>query len=108
MNRRELVLCVGMHRSGTSLTASMLKSLGICLPGELIAADSANLSGYFENRTIVAAQEKLLQDLGYWWPTERASRGMPNSVVKRKVYTDYIDCVVQRINRNGKFKCGTI
>ena len=72
MRCRELILCVGMHRSGTSLTASILESLGICLPGELIAADAANMKGYFENRSIVDAQEKLLKDLGYWWPTERA------------------------------------
>ena len=69
MSRKELVLCVGMHRSGTCLAASMLESLGVCLPGELIAADASNQSGYFENRIIVDSQEKLLQDLGYWWPT---------------------------------------
>ena len=39
MSRKELVLCVGMHRSGTSLAASMLQGLGISLPGELIPAD---------------------------------------------------------------------
>ena len=98
MNRSEVVLCVGMHRSGTSLTASMLESLGIHLPGELIAADSANQSGYFENKTIVDAQEKLLQDLGYWWPTERASRGMPSSVVKQQVYSDYEDWLTNHLH----------
>ncbi len=97
MRRSEVVLCVGMHRSGTSLTASMLESLGVCLPGELIAADSANQSGYFENKTIVAAQEKLLRELGYWWPTERASRGIPASVVQLKVYKDYVDWLTNHL-----------
>ena len=98
MNRREVVLCVGMHRSGTSLTASLLEGLGVCLPGELIDADSANLSGYFENRSIVDAQERLLQDLGYWWPTERASRGMPASVVQQQVYSDYVDWLTNHLD----------
>ena len=98
MRCRELILCVGMHRSGTSLTASILESLGICLPGELIAADAANMKGYFENRSIVDAQEKLLKDLGYWWPTERASRGMPGSVIKKRVYIDYIDWLSKHID----------
>ena len=90
MSRKELILCVGMHRSGTSLTTSLLESLGVCLPGELIEADAANPSGYYENQSIVSAQEQLLKDLGYWWPTERASRGMPESVVKKQVYKDYV------------------
>ena len=98
MRRRELILCVGMHRSGTSLTASILESLGICLPGELITGDAANLKGYFENRSVVDAQEKLLKDLGYWWPTERASRGMPASIIKEQVYIDYIDWLSAHLN----------
>ena len=61
IDQREIVLCVGMHRSGTSLTASLLEGLGMCLPGELIPGDAANLTGYFENRSIVDAQEKLLR-----------------------------------------------
>ena len=91
MKVMEVVLCIGMHRSGTSLTASLLKSLGVCLPGDLIEADTSNKSGYFENRSIVTAQEQLLKELGYWWPTELASRGMPASVEKQKVYREYIN-----------------
>jgi hypothetical protein len=88
---REVVLCAGMHRSGTSLTASLLQGLGLAVPGELIAGDVANPSGYFENRSIVAAQEQLLQELGYWWPTERASRGMPAAVRAEPAYRRYVD-----------------
>ena len=99
MNRSEVVLCVGMHRSGTSLTASLLESLGIFLPGELITADVANQSGYFENRSIVDAQEKLLQSLGYWWPTEKSSHGMPESVVTQKIYKDYVDWLTTHLEK---------
>jgi len=56
---RYIILCVGMHRSGTSLAASIIRELGVKVPGELIKADSANLAGYFENQTIVNAQENL-------------------------------------------------
>jgi hypothetical protein len=87
----QLVLCAGMHRSGTSLTASLLQGLGIDLPGDLIAADRANQSGYFENRSVVDRQERLLQQLGYWWPTERASHGMPDSVRHRPLYREFVD-----------------
>lgn len=98
MNPRTIVLCAGMHRSGTSLTASLLQSLGVALPGELIPADAANLSGYFENRSIVAAQEQLLQDLGYWWPTEPASRGMPPAVRHHPAYRAYVDWLTSHLD----------
>ena len=86
----ELVLCVGMHRSGTSLTAGLLQAIGLPLPGNLIAGDQSNPSGYFENRSVVDAQEELLRALGFWWPTENASRGMPLSVQSHPLYEAHI------------------
>ena len=97
IKQKEVVLCVGMHRSGTSLTASLLKSLGVCLPGELIPGDAANVTGYFENQSVVAAQEKLLKDLGYWWPTEKASQGMPATIVEKQIYIEYIDWLTSHL-----------
>ena len=99
MNRSSIVLCVGMHRSGTSLTASLLQSLGVTLPGELICADAANRSGYFENRSIVDAQEQLLQDLGYWWPTELSSRGIPKEVCDHSAYRAYVDWLTTHLGQ---------
>ena len=43
-------------------------------------------------------QEKLLKDLGYWWPTERASHGMPASVVEQQVYSDYVDWLTNHLD----------
>ena len=87
---RYIILCVGMHRSGTSLTTSIIKELGVKVPGELIKADAANPAGYFENQTIVNAQENLLKDLGYWWPSERASNGLPDNLLKCKAVRKYL------------------
>jgi hypothetical protein len=88
---RELVLCVGMHRSGTSLTASLLQAIGLPLPGNLIAADVANPSGYFENRSVVEAQEQLLRDLGVWWPSEAASHGLPEVLQQTPAYRAHVE-----------------
>ena len=55
------------------------------LARELIEADDANQSGYFENRSIVDKQEKLLQELGYWWPTDRTSYGIPQTIASQKI-----------------------
>ncbi len=43
------VVIAGMHRSGTSLVASYLSSLGIGLGDRLLSADANNRHGYFED-----------------------------------------------------------
>ena len=96
---RTLALCVGMHRSGTSLTASLLQGIGLPLPGDLIAADASNPSGYFENRAVVDAQETLLQELGMWWPTEAASRGLPRSAESTALYQAHVEWLTQYLQR---------
>lgn len=86
-----LVLCVGMHRSGTSLTAGLLETLGCTLPGTKVAADNSNPTGYFENKDIVDKQEQLLTDLGFWWPTEQASYGLPRDITHQLAYHSFIE-----------------
>ena len=77
--KHPLVLIVGMHRSGTSLLAGILKSLGIHFPGQAIAADIHNPDGYFEWDDIVAIQERLLIDLERWWPSPQGTFPLPDS-----------------------------
>ncbi len=64
-----LILLAGMHRSGTSLLASLLPCLGVPIPGELIAADIHNPEGYYERADITDLQERLQIELGRWWPS---------------------------------------
>lgn len=96
---QELVLCVGMHRSGTSLTASLLQAIGLPLPGELITGDAANPTGYFENNRVVDAQETLLQSLGYWWPTESASHGLPPGVEHTALYREHVTWLTEYLEQ---------
>ena len=73
-----LVLVVGMHRSGTSLLAGVLNTLGITFPGKAIAADIHNPDGYFEWAEVVHIQERLLIDLERWWPSPQGTFALPN------------------------------
>jgi GT2 family glycosyltransferase len=75
--RLPLILVVGMHRSGTSLLGSILQSLGVAMPGDLIAGDIHNPEGYFERADITALQEELLIDLQRWWPSEHGLKQLP-------------------------------
>lgn len=73
-----LILVVGMHRSGTSLLGSVLKALGVTMPGPMIPGDIHNPEGYFERSDITALQEELLIDLGRWWPSTAGLQPLPN------------------------------
>jgi len=61
-NTRETVLVVGMHRSGTSLTARLLSTLGVNMGTKFIAADRANSEGYYEDRDLVRFHQKAFRE----------------------------------------------
>lgn len=63
----QLVLVLGMHRSGTSLTMQALNALGAETGGELLQADEFNTNGYWEPVEIVALHDSLLGSLGRNW-----------------------------------------
>ncbi|MGD1849379.1 MAG: sulfotransferase family protein [Cyanophyceae cyanobacterium] len=56
------IIITGMHRSGTSLTASILKQCGIDIGSNLFSADQHNRRGYFEDVDFLEFQRKLLRD----------------------------------------------
>ncbi|MFL6258299.1 MAG: glycosyltransferase [Thermoanaerobaculia bacterium] len=81
---RPLVI-TGMHRSGTSLVASYLSSLGISMGDRLIPADRRNPRGYFEDAGFVELHGRILRDAtveepGHrdwgWTESERLDRGV--------------------------------
>jgi GT2 family glycosyltransferase len=73
--RPAAVLVVGMHRSGTSATASALAKLGLALPvaEDLLLGSIGNEAGHFESRSLLELSDKLLRHLGRSWddPPER-------------------------------------
>jgi glycosyltransferase involved in cell wall biosynthesis len=56
------VVITGMHRSGTSLTASFLTTLGIHLGERLLPADRTNPRGYFEDADFVELHGRMLEE----------------------------------------------
>jgi len=63
----QALLVLGMHRSGTSALTGMLELLGITLAGELLAEESYNEKGLFENKRINLFHERLLGELQSSW-----------------------------------------
>ena len=58
------VIITGMHRSGTSLLSSLLQRSGVNVGERLIAANSANPRGYFEDVDFYEFHEGLLHQRG--------------------------------------------
>ncbi len=54
------LIITGMHRSGTSLTAAFLQSLGVSLGDNLLKSSYANPQGYFEDVDFLSFQRRLL------------------------------------------------
>ena len=59
-----VIIMTGMHRSGTSLTASLLQSGGIHIGDRLMGDDTGNAKGHFEDLDFVEFHQNVLQSQG--------------------------------------------
>lgn len=67
------IIVTGMHRSGTSLTASFLKAIGVNVGDNFFPADRHNIKGYFEDLDFLEFQRTVLADC-----CPRRERGTPD------------------------------
>ncbi len=56
-----IIIVAGMHRSGTSLTASLLQHLGVNIGQKLVGANYGNVKGHFENVDFVEFHKAVLR-----------------------------------------------
>ena len=63
----DVVLVLGMHRSGTSAVAGALTKLGGGLPKHLMAAHPSNVRGFFESVAFMNFHDELLESAGSNW-----------------------------------------
>jgi hypothetical protein len=63
-----VVAVLGMHRSGTSLATELLHGLGASLPAPLLEDQIAiNANGFWEDKTVVEINEKILAGFDRHW-----------------------------------------
>jgi len=67
MSTSRAVLLLGMHRSGTSAIARGLGALSVYLGNDFLDSQPENPTGYWEDKGIVALNERLLGALGLKW-----------------------------------------
>ena len=63
----DVVLVLGMHRSGTSAVAGVLTKLGGGAPRRLMPAHPTNVRGFFESQPIAEFHDELLKSAGSKW-----------------------------------------
>ena len=61
---QSVIVMTGMHRSGTSLTASLLQNAGVDLGDRLMGIDTGNPKGHFEDLDFVEFHQNVLQSQG--------------------------------------------
>jgi hypothetical protein len=64
---RDVVLVLGMHRSGTSSVAGSLVKLGARAPKTLEEANRFNPRGYWESTRLMALNDEILRSAGSAW-----------------------------------------
>lgn len=70
MDHKQIVVVLGMHRSGTSAITRGLKVLGVDLGGNLLSAEAGNNEkGFFEDAAVTDFNVELLKALGHDWHT---------------------------------------
>ena len=62
-----LIVVLGMHRSGTSLIASSLQTLGVDFGNDLLPPAEDNPTGFWEDRSINQLNEEMLSFLDRRW-----------------------------------------
>jgi hypothetical protein len=65
--RNTAVLVLGMHRSGTSSVAGVLRRLGVDLGSNLMSAQADNPTGFFEHNDVVRLHEQIFRIFGTTW-----------------------------------------
>ena len=61
------IVILGMHRSGTSLVASMLEAMGVHMGDRLLGANEYQPHGHFEDMDFLTMNQAILQDAGGNW-----------------------------------------
>jgi len=109
MTNPRIVVLLGMHRSGTSLTASILEALGVEFGNDFIPANENNPKGYFENTAISRAQLRLNRLLNRRPFTASGLVDYPQAFWQDRLALEFVDeleMLVSKMLDNTPGSCG--
>mgnify|MGYP000064482483 CR=1 FL=1 len=88
---RNIVIVLGMHRSGTSVFTGALKIVGFDLGRDIMQANEYNVKGYFENNKIVELKYALNDDND----ANKVSGQFPFRLNKNSKYVNGVNTIKQ-------------
>lgn len=96
-SERNILLILGMHRSGTSALAGTCRLLGADLGDHMMAAGNDNVMGFWEHGDIVRIHDELLERLGFSWDDVRA---LPEKWWTYEVIRPQREALLEVLNRD--------
>ena len=72
----QLVLVLGMHRSGTSALSGLLVHAGLDAPMDLMSSTIANPKGFWESSGAMKLNDEMLQQIGCRWSNSWSLPGL--------------------------------
>ncbi len=100
MMPRQLVVILGMHRSGTSLITKSIELLGYTLGDNLMPAGVDNPKGFWEDLDIVQFNDKLLASNQTSWDSPRDSGSKAYS---RELQQEALTLLESRFSNTDRF-----
>ena len=98
LEKKQCVIVLGMHRSGTSALTGVLSLLGI-EPGDSLmpAVEGNNSKGFWEHAEIVSIHDQLLETLGSSWDDENV---LPNDWWLSPLAVDFRNKIIKVLLRD--------
>lgn len=93
----DIVLILGMHRSGTSAVTRALSLLGARLPSDLMPAAEDNATGFWESVAVQQLNDRILTALGSRWDDWRA---ISLSTLSTAQYAAFVDEIAALLDAN--------
>src|SRR5690242_15030572 len=103
-SKRQAVIVLGMHRSGTSALAGALGLMGARLPARVMPPGPGNPKGYFEPGHIVVIHDRVLATAGTSWAGwDRISDAWLRSAACRPFVDELAAAVLEDYGESGLF-----
>ncbi len=87
---KQVILILGMHRSGTSALTRVVSLLGASLPKSILGKNESNLRGHWESEKLISAHDGFLKACGSDWKDwRRLALSRPNSLKSQRAREDF-------------------
>ena len=95
----QIVIVLGSHRSGTSVTTRLVSYLGFNLGENLMEPNNDNPKGYFEDIDIYNFNEKILKLIKRsWYDSDHIDSKLLINLTKKNIFNEAVTLIKKKIN----------